>query len=207
MSTPERKDPTDWDKLWRDGRTPWDQGGVTPALKELLEEDLAKVPDFPSTGRVLVPGCGGAHDVFYLATRGYQVVGADISPTAMDHCREEASRNGITGVELITCDFFTEDLGQFDIGFDYTFLCALPPPMRNDWGKRQAELVRPGGHLITLMFPLDASREGGPPYALTVELYHTLLDANFELVYENASPRSPAEREGKQRMAVWRRRS
>lgn len=46
-------------------------------------------------------------------------------------------------------DFFNFDLpedGQkFALAYDYTFLCALPPNMRQAWGKRYAEIIRPRG--------------------------------------------------------------
>ena len=46
-------------------------------------------------------------------------------------------------------DFFNFELPQdgekFTIGYDYTFFCALPPKMREDWGKRYAEIIKPGG--------------------------------------------------------------
>ena len=49
-------------------------------------------------------------------------------------------------VELLCADFFAFDAeGGFDFIFDYTFFCALPPSMRGAWGKRTAELLKPGG--------------------------------------------------------------
>jgi hypothetical protein len=53
----------DWDKRWRDNDTPWDQGDVTPALQELMEEKLVEIPGFPRRGRFLVPGCGNVSDI------------------------------------------------------------------------------------------------------------------------------------------------
>jgi hypothetical protein len=80
--------------------------------------------------------------------------------------------------------------------------------MRGKWAQRIAESVRPGGHLITLMFPLVIEHESvPPPYQLSVALYHELLDEHFELVYKYDDPRSPPKRKGKQHIAVWRRRT
>lgn len=45
--------------------------------------------------------------------------------------------------------------GVFDLGYDYTFLCALHPDMRKDWATAWAQLLRPGGYLLTLIFPVD----------------------------------------------------
>lgn len=58
-------------------------------------------------------------------------------------------------------DFFAfaqPDNKPFSFAFDYTFYCALPPSMRKQWGARYAEVIRPGGILVCLAFPLGASR-------------------------------------------------
>ncbi|OCK74852.1 hypothetical protein K432DRAFT_468068 [Lepidopterella palustris CBS 459.81] len=65
-------------------------------------------------------------------------------------------------VGFIQGDVFKQDweanlLGEdvkFDLIYDYTFLCAMHPNMRRLWEKRMAELLKPGGLLICLEFPL-----------------------------------------------------
>lgn len=54
-------------------------------------------------------------------------------------------------------DYFNFNLGKddkFSLAYDYTFLCALPIELRTSWGERYAELVRPGGCLVALMYPI-----------------------------------------------------
>jgi hypothetical protein len=104
--------------------------------------------------------------------------------------------------------------------YDHTFLCALPPTRRPQWAAKMAEWVKPGCVLLTLQFPLgpfgqthprdqplDYTR--GPPFLLTPQLYHELLDANFELVERLVLPpelNAPG-REGAEAIALWRRRA
>ncbi|KAI7205854.1 hypothetical protein KC343_g7605 [Hortaea werneckii] len=66
----------------------------------------------------------------------------------------------------------------FDLIYDYTFLCALPPTLRPAWSKRMSQLLSPlGGILICLEFPLKKPpSSGGPPHGLTRELYEQLLN-------------------------------
>ncbi|KAI7186949.1 hypothetical protein KC363_g6301 [Hortaea werneckii] len=66
----------------------------------------------------------------------------------------------------------------FDLIYDYTFLCALPPALRPVWSKRMSQLLSPaGGMLICLEFPLKKPPSlGGPPHGLTRELYEQLLN-------------------------------
>lgn len=57
-------------------------------------------------------------------------------------------------------DFFSFPLPSnqpFSFAFDYTFFCAIPPSLRAKWGQRYGEVVRPGGLLVALAFPLGAS--------------------------------------------------
>ncbi|TPX44711.1 thiopurine S-methyltransferase [Chytriomyces confervae] len=46
-----------------------------------------------------------------------------------------------------------------------------------------SDLVSKGGHLVCLMFPLREADEKGPPYALSVEVYHELLSPNFKQIF------------------------
>ena len=58
------------------------------------------------------------------------------------------------------------------------FLCALQPHDRKKWAQRYAQLIKPGGQLATLIFPVDANkdRNEGPPFPVTPELYTELLE-------------------------------
>ena len=51
--------PAEWDDLWRASKTPWDTGTAHPFLARLVQ-------DLPS-GRVLIPGCGAAHEAAVFA--------------------------------------------------------------------------------------------------------------------------------------------
>ena len=78
------------------------------------------------------------------------------------------------------------------------FLCALHPSMRAGWAPAWARLLKPGGELITLMFPLPLApgtaadtagggeggetKEEGPPWPLTPQLYRELLLPNGALL-------------------------
>ena len=109
-------------------------------------------------------------------------------------------------------NFFTytsPDGTGFDVGFDYTFFCALMPKMRDDWGPSWQRILRPGGLLITLIFPVDSSLEqSGPPWPVNPPLYKQyLLKNGFALRSLEKVPeeQSIPKRAGKEWMAVWER--
>jgi len=206
-AAPKERSSTDWEERWRLQTTPWDLGHATFALQDLIQDK----PDWwPKSGRVLVPGCGAAHDVFFVAAATeLDVTGLDLSSTAIQVCEKrrselDAERSVKERIHFVEGDFFQfESRGPFDLIFDYTFLCALPPELRPSWAARMAVLLKPGGTLVTLIYPIG-THEGGPPFAVSPELYEGLLLANFELL-RMSECRSAPSRIGREKLAIWKR--
>lgn len=109
-------------------------------------------------------------------------------------------------VSFHALDFFTFDLpsGAFNLAFDNTFLCALPPSLRSAWGTRYAALLpSPGSLLITRAYPLmdaaEMAKGTGPPWGLNMEIYQTLLpEESWKKVWDG-------EGGEKGRLVVWER--
>lgn len=85
------------------------------------------------------------------------------------------------------------------------FFCAIPPTLRESWGKQMRTLIKPGGYLIGLVFPVDGAREGGPPYSLKVELYEEVLGSQWEKVLDKVPNESTLDHVGRERLVIWRR--
>ncbi|KAG9018537.1 hypothetical protein FRB90_011513 [Tulasnella sp. 427] len=204
-----------WDAAWQEGVTPWDRGNSQPPLKEFIESDEGKalVGKRNEGARVLVPGCGKGYDAAYFASLGYDALGADLSTTAIEKAKEFWAdspdlKSGKLTFEAL--DFFEFEIkDKYDLVYDYTFFCALPLELRASWGSRMRELVRPGGHLITLVYPMDGGRTGGPPYSVDVEKVSDALqegggDAWTKVV--DVVPRtSLPDHVGRERLVVWER--
>ncbi|KAJ1860016.1 hypothetical protein LPJ57_006802 [Coemansia sp. RSA 486] len=197
-----------WLNLWDTKTTRWDKGDVSPALRELISEKLWQLP----SGQGIVPGCGRGYDAMFLASPTLHMVGADISPIAVETATKLRDEKQIPSnvVEFKELDFFGFDVpeSKYQVAYDYTFLCALHPSMRAKWGARYAEIMAPGGHLIALMFPLDKDPEErniGPPFLLSKDEYHRLLDENFELIHYDPKCKTHDDRVGVEVITVWRR--
>ncbi|KAI0440667.1 S-adenosyl-L-methionine-dependent methyltransferase [Xylaria telfairii] len=182
---PPQEHSTQWDKCWEDKFTPWDRGGPSMALYDLLTENPNGVIPLPTEGSpktALVPGCGRGHDVLLLSSFGYDVYGLDVSSQALEAAKEnvervlkegplyatEGSKRGT--ITWICQDFFAKEWKDvqmpFDLIFDYTFFCALPPPMRPAWASKMKSSLSPGGRLVCLEFPSEKKpSEPGPPWA------------------------------------------
>lgn len=200
MGTPEfpRRDPADpgfWDLRYRADFAPWDAGRVPSRLRAFAQASAR-----PRS--VLVPGCGSAWDVRFLAESGWDVLGIDFSHPGLAAARavlgEHANR-------VRYGDFFGPIAqSPFEVVYERAFLCALPRRLWQAWGRRIAELVEPGG-LIAGFFYFDRG-ERGPPFPLHAQAeLDALLAAAFERIEDAAVDDSIAVFEGKERWQVWRR--
>ncbi|KAF4983310.1 hypothetical protein FZEAL_1248 [Fusarium zealandicum] len=151
--------------------------------------------------RALVPGCGRGHDVLLLSSWGYDVWGLDYSAAAKEEAiknQKQAEAEGLYkpvegldkgNVHWVTGDFFSQDWAkniEFDLIYDYTFLCALPREARPKWAKRMSELLVHDGRLICLEWPSTKPMSAnGPPWGLSPELYEALLSAPGEEIAYN----------------------
>ncbi len=196
--------PVDWEDAWEKGVIPWDEGKSPPALLRLLAEK--RIP----SGRVFVPGCGAGYDLAALAHADRQVVGLDVSAEARaTFLQRYKDLPGEVTYEVT--DFFAYDpTHPFDFVWDYTFFCALDPEQRKPWAGIMSRLVKPRGLLATLLFPYadpippDAS---GPPWPINTDLVRGLVDDAFELLESTEAEHTHPGREGKERLALWRRRN
>ena len=117
--------PDFWDTRYRDGVTPWDAGRVPPRLARWLAAQ-------PAARRVLVPGCGSGYEVRAFAEHGDDVLGIDFSDAAIDAAR---STLGKLAARVRKADFFTLEAPPFEVVYERTFLCALPPRERTRWAR------------------------------------------------------------------------
>jgi cyclopropane fatty-acyl-phospholipid synthase-like methyltransferase len=78
-----------WDAAYTGDRPPpWDIGRPQPAFVRLADEGRL-------TGRLLDAGCGTGENALLAASRGAEVVGIDMSATAVTRARAKAAERGI----------------------------------------------------------------------------------------------------------------
>ncbi len=95
---------TTQDRLRWDER--YENQGAPPEAVALPQSFAAHEPEFPTTGRALDLACGAGVFSVWLARRGLQVRGVDVSPVAIDRARDIAARNGVGDI----CRFDVVDL-------------------------------------------------------------------------------------------------
>lgn len=188
--------PAFWDERFERRFMPWDQAGVPSAFQSFAARH--------GGATVLIPGCGSAYEVLWLAQQGYPVRAIDFSPAAVSAAHEQLGAQHAQLVEQ--ADFFTYE-PPFTPAWIYerAFFCALPLARRADYAQRMAELL-PGGALLAGFFFFDATPKG-PPFGVERAELDALLAPHFELIEDEAVADSIAVFAGRERWLTWRRRA
>ena len=117
---------------------------------------LVQVLGLGPRSRVLSVGCGIADTELLLSPQVAEVVGIDLSPSAIDQAVADASRLGIRNFRGVcgTLEELAGGLGQFDAVIAIFFLHHLPDAALAAFPRSVAPLLRPGG----MFYGLDPSR-------------------------------------------------
>ena len=195
-----------WDARYREGRTGWDLGQSNTALLAELKRRIDR------GARILIPGGGRAYEALALWERGYaNTYIVDWAPRAFDALREGglSERVRAAGVDLearcIVADFFEHD-DHYDALLEQTFFCAIDPTLRDAYVKQAAQLLRPGGLWLGILFARDFPT-AGPPFGGTADEYRERFGPHFEIERLSLWEGSVAPRLGHEVLGVMRCRS
>lgn len=164
-----------WQQRFETQQTGWDRGGPGPQLLSWLDSGELK------PCRIAVPGCGRGWEVVELARRGFDVVGLDYTPAAVEQARAMCKQQGVDAriVQVDVLAYVPEQ--PFDAVYEQTCLCALHPVHWMRYGQQLASWIRPGGSLFALFMQLirpGATEEGwveGPPYHSDINAMRALF--------------------------------
>jgi cyclopropane fatty-acyl-phospholipid synthase-like methyltransferase len=154
---------------------------------------------------VLVPGCGQDYrsvEAFYRA--GHRVTAIDFSPIAVDAVKKVLPP---LANDIILGDFFSYNFKStpFDLIYERTFICSLPPTLWRNYSARAAHLLRPGGMVAGFFF--YGQECDPPPFPLTQETARKIFSDRFELETTEAVADSLAIFAGHEKWQQWRLRS
>ncbi|MBP1206346.1 hypothetical protein JOD97_004419 [Duganella sp. 1411] len=185
--------PAFWDERFGRGFTPWDRGGVPQALREFAAANGPLV--------TLIPGCGSAYELAFLAGAGWDATAIDFSPQAVQAGKRAVGEHAERVVEA---DFFAwQPARPLQLIYERAFLCAMPRAMWPRVAARWAELLPAGALLAGYFFFDDAAK--GPPFGIVREQLDALLCDDFECIADEAVADSIPVFEGKERWMIWRR--
>lgn len=149
-----------WNDDYASGQIPWDTGAPDPMLTAFVAAGRV------APGRALEVGAGTGTNAIWLAEHGFDVLGIDVSPLAVDAARAKlAGRTARCRFE--TRDFLTQPVGEGPFGFVFDRGCFHvfdEAEEQRTFAARVAEALAPGGLWLSLIGSTEgAPREFGPP--------------------------------------------
>jgi methyl halide transferase len=191
--------PSFWNEKYEKDEARWDLKDVNPVFKDLLLHKKIIQPC-----KLLITGCGKGYDAIFAAQESYEVTAVDFSSFAVSFAKELAETKSAK-VNFVQEDIFQLEngfSGSFDAVYEYTTFCAINPERREEYLKKICGLIKPGGKLIALLFPIDG-REGGPPFNIDVQTFHKLVSSDFNLDFSFAELNSVPQRKGKEVLHIY----
>lgn len=144
-----------WNELYKQSveSMPWYNKGLDADLENAL--DTAKI----TKGRFLDLGTGPGTQAIHLASRGFEVTGADLSENAISKARKLSDK-----VNFIVDDILNSKLGnkQFDYVFDRGCFHVLPVKERQKYVKEIKRILNDSGILFLKCFSIKETRDNGP---------------------------------------------
>ena len=167
-----------WHAKWERNEIGFHGSEAHPLLRAHLDA-LALAPG----SRIFLPLCGKTLDIHWLLAQGYRVVGAELSPLAVQQLFAElgveptVSRVGaldhyaVEDLDVYVGDIFdltAETLGPVDAVYDRAALVALPPTMRPRYTAHLTAITREAPQLL-ICFEYDQSQHAGPPFSIDAD--------------------------------------
>lgn len=178
-----------WTQRYNQQQTQWDAGEITTPLKEYFDQLTDK------SLKILIPGCGEAHEAEYLWKNGFKnVYLADISKYPLDDFKSRVP--DFPEKQLLHVNYFDLKM-QFELIIEQTFFCALHPSERLNYAKKTLDLLKPGGKLVGVLFD-DPLFDDHPPYGGNKETYLPFFEPFytiqvFDRCYNSIKPRAGRE--------------
>lgn len=140
MSTPA---PSRFQDAYLTGEPPWVIGEPQPAVVAAEAEGLIN-------GRVLDLGCGTGEHTVLLAARGYDVVGADSAPAALERARAVAASRGVDATFVEADALQPTDLRGFDTVLDSALFHIFDGDDQARYADALRDVVVDGGRVVVL---------------------------------------------------------
>jgi SAM-dependent methyltransferase len=140
-------------RMYRFGITPWERYRTAAAASITALLDREETERSRPLGRALDLGCGRGLYTPELARRGWQAVGIDYVPAAIDAAA--AQGRGVPGFSYVVGDVTrlrSTRLGMFDFFLDIGCFQGLDTGQRLPEGESVSALANPGATVLLLSF-------------------------------------------------------
>jgi len=144
------RDYEDWDQIYRRyplEALPWELGKPREILVEHVEKGRIK------KGKALDICCGAGTNTVYLAGKGFQVIGIDISSQAVEYAKKKAEQANVK-IRFMVQNFLELPFEneEFDFVFDMGCFHHVEAKDRNTFIKGVHRILKGGGSYLMICF-------------------------------------------------------
>ena len=179
-----------WLERWENGQIGFHIDEVNPLLVEHFKE-----LELPLASRIFVPLCGKTHDIDWLLSKGFCVVGVELSEIAVKELFEQLGEKPYTmqegelihysadNLDIFVGDIFaltSEVLGNVDAVYDRAAIVALPEEMRMNYSKHILSLAPDTPQLMTTVV-YDQSLMNNSPFSVDGEELERLYGEHYTI--------------------------
>lgn len=182
--------PEFWYERWTHREIGFNQSRPNPLLVKYFHSLNLK-----EQSRVFVPLTGKTVDVAWLLSEGFQVVGVELSETAVKELFEELSAEpeisktenfriySADSIIIFVGDFFklsSELIGQVNGIYDRAALVALPENMRKKYCNHLINITKAAPQLL-IVFEYDQVQIPGPPFSISEQEIQQSYDERYNI--------------------------
>tara|TARA_Y100001970_G_C14219555_1_gene851799 strand:- start:290 stop:937 length:648 start_codon:yes stop_codon:yes gene_type:complete len=192
--------PQFWEDLYQTDDDKWDLKDSTPIFKKLANE--------LSLGDLCIIGCGRGYDAIEFAKKGFKVTAIDFAPYAISSLMEMSKIEDVDLkiIQKNIFDLLPDFFNSFDYVIEQTCFCAIHPSRRKEYEIIVRGILKTGGHLVGLWFPLDKDLAvEGPPYGTSIDEVKSTFDSGWEITKEEFSEYSIKPRKGREKLVVFKK--
>jgi len=186
----------DWKFRWDQNLTPFHRCEVDPYLLKYEHMLLAK------NNRVFVPLCGKTLDLIYLADKGHDVFGCELTKKGVIDFFTENSLEYTCEVKKLSSysiniykaiskritiyqgDVFTvssEIIGKFDAIWDRAAFEAIDPLKRSEYVRIMLDLLQHNGKCLLVTNVMSNVQFSGPPYSVSLDEIQELFESIYDI--------------------------
>ena len=164
------------------------------------------IADQLNRGKVCIVGCGNGYDAVMFAQKGFEVTAVDFAPSAVIALETMSNKENVN-VQILQSDIFVLT-PKYDSVFDYvieqTCFCAMNPQRRQEYERLVYKILKPGGKLIGLWYPLDKTIEDeGPPWGITIDEVKSIFKNGWIIEREEFPEISIQPRKNREKLIIF----
>jgi SAM-dependent methyltransferase len=154
-----------WNESYASGQLPWDTGQPEPLLVEFVTSGAV------TPGPTLEIGAGTGTNAIWMAERGFDVLGVDVSPLAVERANAKMEGHALR-CRFAACDFLAAPAPAVPFQFVFDRGCFHvfdEPDERRRFAEQVADALGPGGLWLSLIGSTE-----GPSREVTLAIEPTL---------------------------------